>query len=269
MTGIGLVHLSDLHFTAPGPSLDPSIALELVAETLSNGCFADDLVLLISGDLTFRGNEAGFDEALYHLQSRLLDKVEFDRILVCPGNHDITASRDFNTFNRFAFALTNDPHQRWNANSTACVVTVNDVTFVLGNSSHHGDHSFGSVELAGLRRALELADGDVIVVLHHSPISSLYGGAGLENAHELLSLVCERRSVALLHGDTHSDAVLIAGERPTVIAGVGSLGFSPDPNMNNQFAYHEVAEGRVSRATLYRYFKNRNRFEAVELRGLQ
>ena len=100
-----------------------------------------------------------------------------------------------------------------------------------------------------------------IVVMHHSPISGSYAGGGMTDAYELLALVSEFPVAALLHGHVHSDLGLTIGRHGTLLFGAGSLGFEPDPNMNNQFVIHRFIDGAVAESVIYRYFRNRDRFE--------
>jgi hypothetical protein len=90
-----ILHLSDLHVTEPGQSLDdvwmhPAQALS----SLHPGPF--DFVV-VSGDLTQRASPAEYDELLAFAETRLIPLVEHKdraRIVFVPGNHDIDWSAD-------------------------------------------------------------------------------------------------------------------------------------------------------------------------------
>jgi predicted phosphodiesterase len=85
-----ILHLSDLHVTEPGQSLDdvwmhPAQALQ----TLHPNPFA---FIVVSGDLTQRGTAAEYDELLSFSEARLVPLVEGKdraRIIFVPGNHDV------------------------------------------------------------------------------------------------------------------------------------------------------------------------------------
>ena len=103
--GIGILHLSDLHFgssfgfpqgTDPGPTI--SRRLE---DILTRGCEQRPAAVVISGDITTRGEHEGFLSARKFIHS-LLDKLNLDvsSLIVVPGNHDIllddlTPTRDY------------------------------------------------------------------------------------------------------------------------------------------------------------------------------
>lgn len=262
-----VVHISDLHFGAPNADPTAEDALRLVAEALHRDFGArEDWVLCLSGDLTTYGDPSGYQLAEETLITWIRG-LKFAKVVICPGNHDIVDnSPAFEAFNRFAFRITNDSTQMYSAKEPVRVVPVGDWDFVMVNSSFHADHSFGRVPIDQLRNALGEAAEKTIVVIHHSPISSDYGGSSLAQSYELLRDVADKRSAALLHGHVHSDQVLFVGRRPTAVLGAGSLSFPPDRNMNNQFSIHEF-EGDYSRSITYRYFANTKSFRGEEIQG--
>lgn len=263
-----LVHLSDIHFAAQDPSIPPEVALSAASKAIEEHLEGDRLVLLISGDITTRGKASGFTDAAYYITETLVEKHGFEKILVCPGNHDITAAHDrsFADFNRFAFHITNDPNQSWNAKEKVRTVTSGSYRFILANTSHHGDHSFGDTPLEDIKAHIASpTDKHTILVTHHSPISSRYGGNGLTDSYELLRVASDNEITALLHGDVHSDHILTIGSSGTIVSGVGSLGFPPARNMNNQFASYQFEEGRFKSGILFRYMENRSEFRKTEM----
>ncbi|WP_238422593.1 metallophosphoesterase [Gordonia sp. 'Campus'] len=263
---IQIAHISDLHFHADDGDLDPAEALEMFADQVARlGYRQENVVLVISGDVTTKGRTGGFSSAVRNVRDKVLKRGLFSQIIVCPGNHDISVSRrKFHEFNDFAFAVTNDEKQLFTEDSSVVVTKFRDFDFVAINSAHHGDHRFGSINLHQVHRALSTCGPKTILVTHHSPISSRYGGHGLEHSHELLTLASQHGALALLHGDIHSDQVLTVGRTRTKILGVGSLGFVPGSNMNNQFTVYNISETNFS-GVLFIYKKNRNDFVPTEL----
>ncbi|MFF9564357.1 metallophosphoesterase family protein [Leifsonia sp. NPDC014704] len=259
-----LVHWSDLHFaTSPVPTLAPARAVQLASEAVNRDFGADDLALVISGDITTMGRAIGYTQASRALRGAR-GIMNLSAVAMCPGNHDISAVNptDFVDFNRFAFETTRDPQQQWDSRNPVRVVEVGDYSLLLVNSAFKGDHSTGAIPLAELRSALDrTALRHQIVVLHHSPISSAYAGGGLADAYDFLALVGQYDVAAVLHGHVHSDQGLHFGSYSTWLFGAGSLGFEPDPNMNNQFVVHEFSNGVADRTRLYRYYRSSDQFE--------
>lgn len=267
MKSLNLLHISDLHFSAHKPSLEPDEALCLMGETVYEEHGQKPLVLAISGDVTTHGNVDGFHEAADSIQEHLIKRLNIKRTVLCPGNHDIVnGDRLFADFNKFALQITKRSYQSWNPNRCVVIEEVDGYTFLLVNSSFHGDHSFGRVPLQQLEKSLiENRGKKSIILIHHSPISSDYGGEGLAASYELLALASRERVLAVLHGHVHSDQLLEIGRLPTLVTGVGSLAFSPDPNMNNQFSFYSFQDGRPTTAATYRYQANRKKFIPMEL----
>ncbi|MDP9998286.1 calcineurin-like phosphoesterase family protein [Pseudarthrobacter sulfonivorans] len=260
--------MSDLHFLHSNPYLQPDTALRLAGEALVRDFGETPLVLVISGDITTHGAVAGFHEALLSINQNILSRVNVSKTIICPGNHDIVeGDKGFKEFNKFAFSLTGSEFQIWNEERPVAIEMHEGYCFLLVNTSAHADYTFGKVPLEALERALDEGRTEhQIVVLHHSPISSSYGGEGLADSYELLSLAGKKNCVALLHGHVHSNQILTIGRQSTIVSGVGSLGFTPDPNMNNQFSTYSFDGDALVRAGTYRYLGNRRQFELSELR---
>lgn len=267
MTITHIVHMSDLHFLHSNPYLQPDTALRLAGEALIRDFQDEPLVLVISGDITTCGAVAGLHEALLSINKNILSRLVINKTILCPGNHDIVGGdKDFKEFNKFAFSLTGSEWQIWNEERTVAIEMYEDYCFLLVNTSAHADYNFGKVPLEALERSLDETQAKhQIVVLHHSPISSSYGGDGLADSYEVLSLVGKKNCLALLHGHVHSNQILTIGRQPTIVSGVGSLGYTPDPNMNNQFSTYSFSGSKLVRAGIYRYLGNNKRFELSEL----
>ncbi|WP_369045768.1 metallophosphoesterase family protein [Sinomonas sp. P10A9] len=262
MTGLLIMHISDIHFAAESKGQpSPREALEAASDAVLHDFGDAEIVLVLSGDVTTTGNTSGYVEALRALES-LKANLNITKVVVCPGNHDIerVAAKEFRSFNKFAFSLTNDPNQCWNEAHAVRIVSHGDYDFVLGNTSFHGDYRTGKVPLKDMKALLTRDERPKIVVIHHSPIASEYGGGGLAEAYELLSLISGCSAIALLHGHVHSDQAITVGRNQAVVCGVGSIGFRPDPNMNNQFAMYEFNNRTMVTMTPYQYRLNRGRF---------
>jgi hypothetical protein len=87
---IHLLHLSDLHFTE---DISPDTKLQWLLQDIRFGnCLGFNKIeyLVISGDFTVKGNEAGFDQArqfILRLMSEL--SISEECCILVPGNHDI------------------------------------------------------------------------------------------------------------------------------------------------------------------------------------
>ncbi len=256
-----IVHLSDLHFNPQQrQALTAQGALHAVQKVLESeypeGLEAADLV--ISGDVTTKGNPQGYTAASASLY-KFVKSLTFESRIVVPGNHDIgkLTGREFTDFNKFAFGFTNDPQQMFTAAQHVTYVATPRVEYFLVNSSYHCDYRYGHAPLDALENLLSAhPDGGTksrLLVAHHSPISSDFGGNAIHNAYPLLLLCQEHKIEALLHGHIHTDQFLTVGSSPTRLLGTGSLSFDPGSNMKNQFAIHCLDDSGVLTTQMYTY----------------
>ncbi len=97
MKQVLLIHISDLHIaTLNSPAVTRLGQLAGAIGSLRS--LADDILLLISGDIAYHGYESEYEiafDVLTGLDKRLREEWNFDdiKILICPGNHDCNFSR--------------------------------------------------------------------------------------------------------------------------------------------------------------------------------
>ena len=89
-----LLHISDPHFTAEKYNVEPHKALEGLVELINKKSEGEDLFVLLTGDITSKGNKKGFEKATDFFKSlfeRL--KINSKNFIVCPGNHDCNTEK--------------------------------------------------------------------------------------------------------------------------------------------------------------------------------
>ncbi|WP_145048386.1 metallophosphoesterase [Paenibacillus xylanexedens] len=92
-----ILHLSDIHFGMESLDNKPTAyakrknALEGLVSTIKELNIEDrPQVIVITGDITWRGTALGFDQARIWINSLLEDlAVPKGNLIICPGNHDI------------------------------------------------------------------------------------------------------------------------------------------------------------------------------------
>ncbi len=90
---IRLLHLSDLHFNA---ETEPRTKLQWLINDLEKGMKIDNLeYLVLSGDVTDKGNDEGFDKGREFVEL-LIDRfgLSAQRCIFVPGNHDVQDTLD-------------------------------------------------------------------------------------------------------------------------------------------------------------------------------
>ncbi|MCU1579098.1 MAG: putative phosphohydrolase [Rhodoglobus sp.] len=225
-----ILHISDLHFGddhaySGQHTIDNSIEL---LDNLVRDLPSAPAVVVVSGDLTTRGGQAGLDAALEFLE-RLALRLQLprDNIIVVPGNHDILVDdlddrKDFDNEGPFR-TFVEDFYGEPVALERIHLVTLSDgrkFAFGLVNSSRPRTSRLMDYGYVGRDRAApimdllaRLADQGCITffVLHHH----LQSAQGFEepiinrpvsitlDAGELVSSAARSNVTAILHGHQH------------------------------------------------------------------
>ncbi|MDH5857784.1 metallophosphoesterase family protein [Lampropedia aestuarii] len=242
-----LLHISDPHFGDPNGVLSRQ-EVNQVLETLLVKT-GPDVFVVLSGDISFRGQAQGYVEA----KQALLDvfdetKVQRDRVIVCPGNHDIVKSATngspFEAFDAWSVGLRRDKHCTFSSDSCRRF-TSPEVDFLLINSVYHGDSKYGLVDLKKMdavladMNAVPIQNLPRVAVLHHHVVPFSAGDTSTtRNAYQVLTRLAKHGFSLVLHGHQHALLELGIGENSMKVHGVGS------------FRY--ITPGFINGATVYR-----------------
>lgn len=257
-----ILHLSDLHFGNPTAHLRRS-DLSKALNSLMSRIKAHNSLIIISGDVTFKGNKEGYREAT-EIFNEAIDYHKFDRsnILVCPGNHDIVIEKSgrpyFTSFDEWSASIRDDKKCTF-ANVHAQLIENDIGNFLLLNTAHHANHEMGLVDLPSVERLLEKLPIPVdapptrlrVAVAHHHFIPVLPGDSSTtRNAYPLIQLLEKYGFSALLHGHQHAMLTLSVGARNLQLSGVGSFGFST-PGYINSVAIYQGEGASISKEERY------------------
>jgi predicted phosphodiesterase len=234
--GNGILHISDLHFGSDfgfpqGSVSGPTIARRL-EDFLEIGCHQKPAAVVISGDLTTRGEDEGFMNARKFIDALLVKlDLEESSLVIVPGNHDIliedrTPTRDYTIEQKYRDFLTLVHGQHMDLERIHWIKDSNDVHYIfsLVNSSRPRQHSTMDYGYVGsdrsepvlktahqLRQRLKGQRTLSTLVLHHHVLpASMLERPDRErpvsltlDAGELVTL-CHRYDVDLaLHGHQH------------------------------------------------------------------
>lgn len=242
-----LLHISDLHFGDPKGVLNRQEVKQVLGALLRKT--GPDVFAVISGDISFKGQAQGYVDARNALFEVLDEaKVRRDRVIVCPGNHDVvklaTSASPFEAFDIWSVALRRDKHCTFSTDSCRSF-TSTEVDFLLINSAYHGDIEFGLVDLRKMEAVLSNMDAAPIqdlprvAVLHHHLVPfSREDTSTTRNAYQVLTLLAKHGFSLVLHGHQHALLELGVGVDSMKVHGVGS------------FRY--ITPGFVNGATVYR-----------------
>lgn len=220
-----IIHISDSHFGNDKPVFELNLLSKAFLDfkhLFSN----DDTYLIVSGDITLKGNEKGYHEASNFFRKIWVENGgSRNRFFACPGNHDFCNST-FEAFDVFVAGIRQDNLLNFSKSATN-IVEAPDATFLLVNSTAHGDTTFGCIDINNLREKLKnelTAHPSLkqrIAVVHHN-VFGIYktDSSAIRNSLAFVSLLDEYKFNVILHGHQHSQMVVKVGEnRMQIFAG--------------------------------------------------
>lgn len=253
-----ILHISDLHFGDPKATLNREEGSRVLKNLLLKA--GPDVILVLSGDISFKGQKQGYTEAHDALQAVLeTSAVPRDRIIVCPGNHDVvkseSSSSSFEAFDAWSAGLRND--KRCTFSTTSCrLVRCRDANFLVLNSAYHGDIEYGLVDFACLDSVLAEMEADSehvrclprVAVLHHHliPFSGRGDESTTRNAYQLLTRLIKHGFSLVLHGHQHALLEIGVGDSSMKVCGVGSLRYITPGFINGASIYRMDERNTVS-----------------------
>jgi 3',5'-cyclic AMP phosphodiesterase CpdA len=253
---ISILHISDLHFGEAGKEIFHDIdklAVSISQAVNERWKSATERLIVVSGDLVYKG-QTPYYRVAWKFLVRLCRELNVDprRVVIVPGNHDITKDRDypFVPVSRLIRELSLNTNRGF-VRRRNVVVEFDETVFLMLNSAHHGDITYGNVDLSS--GAMPDISGSLkmkVVVVHHNLIGSGAGDTStIRNASELLA-ECERQGVHLvLHGHQHFRVEHKYGATICRIAGTGTLNLV-ELGKQNQF---NLIQGSAGDLKIYRY----------------
>lgn len=248
-----IIHLTDMHFGA-GKHNRINIAdvkkalIKLISELDTPPVF------VVSGDITYKAQESGYKAATAFFEEIIAGaQINPNRFVFCPGNHDIQDPEPFKRFNAFCYSIRKDSLFDFTKNNTIAYC-VDDLYFIVTNSSHHRDKTYGLVHSEDLQNTLKQNIPENIkhrfAIIHHHLIPISQGDVSVtRNAYEYLTLLDENEISAILHGHQHFNVAFPVGKSHMTIHGAGSFGYAENGIVNGLNVYY--AEG--PRLTYERY----------------
>lgn len=245
---VTLLHISDPHFGDSNGVLNRNEVSNVLRSLIDRA--GPTVVPVLSGDISFKGQAGGYEEANHALLNVLSDAgVPRNRLIVCPGNHDVLNSTSnaslFGHFDAWSAGLRNDTRCTFSTSSCRRV-TLHEADFLVMNSAHHGDIKYGLVDLQEMDSVLaEIASTPAtglprIAVLHHHlvPFSGRGDESTTRNAYQVLTRLTKHGFLLALHGHQHALLELAVGEGSMKLFGVGS--------------FRHVTQGFINGASIYR-----------------
>lgn len=256
--GMKVIHASDLHFGNAERVFEHTPLLRGF-EQLCALAADDELIFLVSGDVAYKGQPSSYGPARKWLDEILArGLVQRERILICPGNHDICEG-SFDAFNAFSFGVRKDGACTFPSYGDAArLLVISNAVFLLMNSAHHLNHQYGMAPLDAALNLLKSRQDEVaaancrIAVLHHHLIATQEPDTStLRNAYGLLTLLDAWKFDVVFHGHLHAFDYLPIGQSRMTAVGVTSLNFLASGVSNGMLLYEPNA-GSIARYALFR-----------------
>lgn len=253
-----ILQLADLH-NSNNYNSDrvEKIIKEMIAIINNKVMKNEELVFIICGDILNKGINDGYSASLYLIQNICKEiNVESVKFLVCPGNHDIVNSdlgSPFKQLDKFIFNLTMDTKISFDGKNTN-MITINNIDFIMINSSYHLNHEYGKIDLDSLNFILNSSHNKKVIILHHHLIPIREGeNSTVVNSYEFFKILELNNVLAILHGHQHMKMQMVIGESLTKIIGVGSIFAEIATNYNNQFNLFKISGGEIQDIWEFKY----------------
>lgn len=253
-----IFHVSDLHFSAREKVYLDDELLSGIEKVIKQ---VDDpqALMLITGDITFKGNTTGYTKATKFFKY-LIDKkiIEQKNFLLCPGNHDICKETKFTYFDSFSYSLRKDNVFTY-SNQNFSTYSQNNLFFLGINSAFKLDHTYGIVDVEEIDECLKqstLANFDTkIAFVHHHLLNQFEADtSALRNSYNLLVLLDKYKFDYIFHGHQHSNQYLPIGNSQIFSCGVRSFNFRT-PGYSNGFNHYIISNDSID---FYEYSYSRD-----------
>jgi len=268
-----LIHISDSHFSNIKPPFD-LYSLRKAFSDFEDIFSKNNTYMIVSGDVTLKGNENGYIEALNFFNEIWLENGGTrDRFIACPGNHDY-CKFSFSAFDAFVSGIRRDNLLNF-SNSSSNIVDTENATFLAVNSSSHGDTAYGYIDIERLHAKI-LADltkcsttKQRVAIVHHN-VFGIYkdDSSAIRNSLAFVKILDENNFNVILHGHQHSQTVIKLGENKMEVYAGRSLNFST-PGVVNGIAELDFDGAKWTRENKVLSYDNSNtqklKFKKMEL----
>ncbi|MFV7791340.1 metallophosphoesterase family protein [Aliarcobacter lanthieri] len=209
---MNLLHISDPHFKAEKYNVEPNKALDGLVELINKKSEKENLFILLTGDITSKGNKKGFEQATRFFNCLFeKSKINSKNFIVCPGNHDCDIEKHFEDFNTFAYSIREDHELEFDTTNSNRIYIKDNICFLSINTAYHLESKYGKVDIDNLQNLLrdkskEIEKTKIKIILCHHHILNLNDkdSSAIKNSYQLFELLRKYNFNFLFHGHQHS-----------------------------------------------------------------
>lgn len=260
---MNIIHISDLHFGEHHESVYLKSDLKKALTNLIEEVGKEDFVLVISGDITFKGSSNGFRAAKDFFNDIITDRsLDRKRILVCPGNHDIIKNEPqrFKTLNEFIYFLRKDNILDFrNKNFVSCIL--DDVFFLLINTSYHLDWEYGLVDeeiysyIEDNKNRIDNCRYKIAITHHHFLNQFKNDISAIRNSYPMLYALDTAEFNLILHGHQHAAQTMPIGKSRMQILSARSFNY-PQKGYPNGVNHYLIRDRELIKQNIYEFSRD-------------
>ena len=239
-----ILHFSDLHFGNSNATFNRYQLASALTDWLNNN--QTKTILVISGDVTFRGKREGYRDAKDFFQDIIQKcRIERDNIILCPGNHDIVEG-SFSRFDEFSYSLRQDSVFTFEEQNVVRH-SIENLYFEVFNTSFHLDRTYGYID-----KSIVNNNGSChptndqwikkIAVTHHHLLGMFKEDtSAIRNSYKLVIYLEKEDFNYLLHGHQHASQNYYIGKKPIEAISARSGNFPQNGYFNaiNRYIFNE------------------------------
>jgi len=258
---MNIIHISDIHFGNVDLIYLKSELKRAIADFIKD-LGIENLVLVISGDVTYQGSRKGFEEANVFFNEIISENnLDRNRIFACPGNHDIIEGESprFSSFNNFIYSLRRNNVCDFTSNNFVSYI-LDDVFFLLTNSAYHLNHKYGLVDKE-IYSYIENKKSEIdnckykIAITHHHLLNQFEGDISvIRNSYPFLYALDGAGFNLILHGHQHAFQNMPIGNSHMSISAARSFNF-PEKGYANGISHYSLKDGKLEK-NVYEFFKD-------------
>ena len=210
-----LLHISDPHFSTDKYQVEQYQILDGLTELINNKEKKEDFFIVLTGDITYGGQEKGFKEASDFF-TELFKNVSINskNFILCPGNHDYDKcdkNEPFKNFNTFSYSLRKDNEFSFDTLNSNRIYIKDSICFLSINTTYHAEHNYGKIDVDNLLKLLntksqEIEESKIRIILCHHHILNLLDkdDSAIKNSYQLFEILKKYNFHFLFHGHQHA-----------------------------------------------------------------